>query len=79
MKVSIEKNIAIPTDGRNRRKAKLAGIELFSKMEVGNSIFVPGIRTAGLASYSAQKLGFHFTQRKTTVDGILGLRIWRIK
>lgn len=51
----------------------------FSKMEIGESFFVPGIaegrRVAGRAQHHAPK---KFAGRTVTENGITGIRYWRI-
>lgn len=68
----IEKGIAIP-------EAELVGKEMypFGRMEVGDSIFLPGMNSSSSACVSARQIarrqGKKFTTRK--IDG--GVRIWR--
>lgn len=51
----------------------------FAQMEVGDSFFVPGktSRNFPLGPYNA-RLGFGFRARTVTVDGVTGVRIWRV-
>lgn len=76
MEFKIEKGVPLPKPRQNIKALPL------SKMEVGDSIFLPGKKSTnganGSLSHWSRKLGAKFTQRKATVDGVDGVRIWRV-
>ena len=73
--MNIEKNIPTPEGSGSGRPAKYP----FTKMEVGDSVFIAGGRQGcnelNAAKVYANRTGKRFSSR--TVDG--GLRIWRIE
>jgi hypothetical protein len=51
-------------------------------MEVGESLFIPGLRITSVQSslaYAKWKLGFGFTSRTVVEDGVGGVRVWRVE
>lgn len=57
----------------------------FPEMEIGDSFFVPhnqiqtNNQVRASASLQGKNLGFKFRTRTVTEDGIVGIRVWRIK
>lgn len=71
-KITIEKGIPIPNDGRGRIPKYP-----WNEMEVGDSFFAAGMTTKELGSSlvgARKRTGKNFTSR--TVEG--GVRVWRI-
>ena len=66
----IEKAVPVPPKKGGGRAPKYP----YRDLEVGDSFFVPGIKTTG-ASDAGKRLGLKFTQRR--VDG--GMRVWRVE
>lgn len=70
----------VPAPGqRTGRKATY----LFTRMEVGDSVFLPGEKVSGRPYMAAMVHGNRtdkqFTGRTRTEGGVKGIRIWRIK
>ena len=73
-KFVVEHNIPVPTSSGKGRPSKYP----WAVMKVGDSFFVPGIKTvqiAGVAQSQARNHGTKWTTR--AVNG--GARVWRIK
>ena len=73
MTIEVEKGVPLP-DSKWRGAAKYPWLTL----EVGDSFFVPGIKSASRISgqwWVQKRTGRKFTKR--AVDG--GVRVWRIK
>lgn len=71
----IEKGIPLPPSRRHSRYP-------FHEMEVNDSVFFPGVeqRTiSGTAQSTGKSRGWRFATRKVVVDGVTGVRIWRVK
>jgi hypothetical protein len=54
----------------------------YDLMQVGDSFFVPGKRTAQLAGpthSAAQRRGWKLVSRFEAVDGVTGVRVYRVK
>ena len=67
--IAIDDGIPVPED---RRSAGRTERYPFSKLKVGQSFFVPGIKTIGLTAVK-KRTGFAFVLRQ--VEG--GVRVWR--
>lgn len=77
MTPEVDKDIPIPP-AYSGRKSGRKNIELLRKMDVGDSIFFPGMTTTvayNKVFSSAKRLGIKLTSR--SVDD--GARIWRIQ
>jgi len=78
--IKIEGGIPIPSKGAGAG-ARWPNRPIFSGMEVGDSVFFAGRSTASVsstASYTAKTLGYRFTCRAVTENGVKGARIWRV-
>jgi hypothetical protein len=78
MEFKIEKGVPMPTLRTAYKRLPL------DKMEIGDSIFVPGMSSKGGGSNSAvgywgKRLNAKFVRRAEKVDGVQGLRIWRVE
>lgn len=53
----------------------------YQGMDVGDSFFVPTLRTSWMIymiDTTSKKLGYRMKSYPTTCDGVLGVRSWRI-
>lgn len=89
MKIQIDKDIPMIVKEKTIEPCKRTGkrgrppLFPFEDMEIGDSIFIPGpigkIRSATSSSQSyAAKNGVKFSTHRTMLNGVKGVRIWRI-
>jgi len=69
----IQKGLPIPPKSQGRYPCKYP----LSQMEVGDSFFVPEPGHPNTKG-RAETLGFKFTTRVVTENGVKGTRVWRI-
>ena len=75
-RIKIDKGIPLP---KTQSRGRFAGVP---EMEVGDSIFVPGVSASasGHASqFSRQYKPKKFKSYRWSEDGVDGYRIWRVK
>jgi hypothetical protein len=76
--IKIDKGVPVPplTQGRRMKYP-------FRQMEVGDSFFVPGVKTSsgfsGCLHGVRKSTGWTFTCRSRVEDGVQGVRVWRIE
>lgn len=54
----------------------------FDVMDIGDSFFVPRMKPSGLGGsikLASERLGYRFSTRTEDVDGVRGLRVYRVK
>lgn len=72
----VDKGIPIP-----KLKSGFPPLSVWSKMEIGDSVFVPGsdsLKAQGFIKYPRTK-GMRFTCRTLVENGVSGVRVWRIE
>lgn len=67
-------DIPIPASVRQYAKMPITG------MRVGGSFFIPEYKPKNFWARASEfhRMGWKFTTRKCTENGILGMRVWRI-
>ena len=76
--IKIDKDIPIAAHPPKTKVSKYP----WPDMEVGDSFFLPGIKTAdfsGAAHSAGLRTGKKFSLRSVTEDGVEGARCWRVK
>ena len=73
--IPIETGIPIPKGKPTERKFAYP----FSKMQVGESFFVPKTDSSFVGVYRTRLAPKKFTTRVEEVDGIKGVRVWRVE
>lgn len=73
----------VPVPAPSGRKSKGYSKYPFRELKnVGQSFFVPNVSTSTLSARIAKwraELGWEFTAKSTTENGVSGVRVWRIK
>jgi hypothetical protein len=70
--IKIDKDVPMPNGGK-RAKYPLG------EMEIGDSIFVPGVSNQGISGSFFVQRPKRFSVRTVTEGGVNGVRVWRVE
>lgn len=73
--ITVEKGIPVPAKAAQT-------IYPFAQMQVGDSFFVSGMKSATFGGYcnrATRRLGHRYTVRTVTEHDVRGIRVWRVE